>query len=927
MRKRIVISFLVLVLPLFLFSQDIQMLKKDPRILNGKMANGLSYYIVKNDVKKGYADFYLIQKGGDAQENDQQRGITSLINDMSMRGTRNFPQHSIIDFLNDLGIDHNKDLEISTLHDRSCYRLSNIPLGNGNAVTDSMLLVLFNWACSINFDEEDINLERVVSSNQLLLKNTIHSRYTDNVMSCLLTGNNMSPTFYNDVMRKEENFTSKELRKYYYDWFRSDLQAVVIVGDVDLASVEFQIKSLFQATPRNLNPIPLRKTFLKNENKLQVIDIEDKEADGVSISIAYKTPLLPNKYRATAIPFVADYMNDMMSFLLNDRITLASQEWNIPISDKSIKFGDFFEFDDYNSLNISFTTIPESIEELIFLTASQIGRVMKDGFTAEEFARAHNRYYSQILYKYNWRSLIPNSEYAERVFNNFFHDGSLASIELHKEYLDNADFHIKQDQLNTYAKAFFKDGRDCVISILSPEETNIDKKQIENKYLDGLKEELAQFEDVPTYTSPLISSLQMGSIVSEIKEPISQSLQWTLSNGAVIVVKQTKSEPEKFYFNAISKGGVSLYKGSIPMMSSIINDVAALQHLGENSHTSLERYKLEKGMSLDKVISMSQSQLKGKAYTKDLNSLMEIVNLHFTNASIDEKGFNKWLSNKLIIDKYSNNNVEKYFRDTIENIIYQQSNLINAPKDIDISSKEVGNFINHLFSNAANYTFIIVGDVNIDLLKEAVLKHIATIPGNPNVRENWRSLPFYLNKYDKSLSVHKEMQLKKEYCALTLSSPISYNLSDILLNTIVCKLIENRIQRVGVNIGINIAVESSYITYPEEYSTIQLTFVAKDSSINYITHINNAISDLSKNGVSEDEINVVKKRLEKQYFSDIKNENKYWSDIIINRFVHGKDFNSKRLDYILNNSDYSINNALKSFLDSSVKTEFIVDGK
>ena len=226
---------------------DVKPLPDDPRVKTGKLANGLTYYVFRNTAVKGYADFAVANKAGTTLEKNNQKGMGKMLELLSTRGTRNFTDSTIVEYLNSLGVTSD-DIIFNTGADEIIYTIENVPVGRENTV-DSTLLILYNWMASINVDEEDVARTMPMLKKTLMDQLGAGARIEDGIMKELYPKSPYAKSITPDQINGLKTYSSKELRNFYYKWFRPDLQAVFVVGDVDLNKVETQIKSIFATIP------------------------------------------------------------------------------------------------------------------------------------------------------------------------------------------------------------------------------------------------------------------------------------------------------------------------------------------------------------------------------------------------------------------------------------------------------------------------------------------------------------------------------------------------------------------------------------------------------------------------------------------------------------------------------------------------------
>lgn len=926
MRRLFLVISLLLLLPNFISGQEVQTLPKDPRIKTSKMANGFTYYLVKSDKMKGFADFYLVQKVGSSLEEESQKGLTAMIGNMGVRGTRNFPGYTIMTYIDELGMTAGRDFRIINGPSNSVYKMANVPVGRSPLVIDSTLLILFNWACSINIDEEDVQDEKLYYKNMFVKNMNVDERAAASHMRTLFPGSGFDMPDFDSMLSKFDKYSSKDIRQYYYKWYRPELQALVVVGDIDSLSLDKQIKTLFQATPRYLDKVENRVPYVSPSDGLRISVAVDKEAPYSNVDIYFKTTPIPFQLRKSAVPYVMNYMNDMMAFLIKDRLSEMIFFSGIPVMDITAEYGSYMKIGEMESLHINAKTSPEYARQVLGMITRELYSIKRNGFSREEFLSARDRYYNHLNYTYDWRIYTTNDFYARRCIENYLGGYSLASIEMNKEYMDVVWYEVGLSQFNTFVSSYLRNGDNTTITCSVPASFPADSLSgdiMEKTFLSAMKEPAVPYQSSPIISELSIEEVKPGTVVSESREPITNSIMWTLSNGATVLFKNTQSEPNKVTFNAIGKGGLSLYNGNVPLFLKFINDVAALESLGSYKSLDIQRFLNLKGMSLQKEMDLSTNRLYGSFSSSDMKEFLELVYLNFNNHQADNSAFERYKNRVKEEDRYADKSPEYLFADSLSALLYNRSRFSPSSYAFGIDNvnyASMTSFIKESYSNAANFTFMFVGDANADNLKELVCKYIASLPGNPNRKDTWRVVPFYLQKRDVSSHISMEMELPRRMYNMTIAGPAPYNAEGMALYTVISSVIEKRIKWSLLEKGVPSEVEVKFRQYPEEFLTISTSFVTQNYSENCMDYLYDVLRDLEKNGVKPEEIAMVKSVLKsRSSFREI-TDNSFWVDVLTGRFIYGKDFYSKRNAILDGLSFEKVNAALSNYLKNCSHT-------
>lgn len=239
MRKSILLSLVFLIGGfLALQAQSFKPIPNDPDVKYGKLSNGLTYYIRHNKYPEKRADFYIAQKVGSMQEEDAQRGLAHFLEHMAFNGTKHFPgRKTMLNYLESIGAQFGSNVNAYTSFDETVYTLSNIPVVR-QAVIDSTLLILHDWSSDLSLENEEIDKERPIIKEEWRTRSSAQSRIWDALFPVVYKGSKYAERMPIGTMEVVENFKYDELKEYYKKWYRPDLQAIIVVGDIDADKVE-----------------------------------------------------------------------------------------------------------------------------------------------------------------------------------------------------------------------------------------------------------------------------------------------------------------------------------------------------------------------------------------------------------------------------------------------------------------------------------------------------------------------------------------------------------------------------------------------------------------------------------------------------------------------------------------------------------------
>lgn len=928
MRLFLIVLLFALITPATMLGQDVAPLPSDPRVKTGKLANGLTYYLFKNTGVKGHADFILAQKIGENVEDENQKGMLKMLELLSLRGTRNFPDSTITTYLLGLGLSP-KDIQFNTGANNTVYSINNVPITNSN-VTDSTLLILYNWMSSINIDEEDIESAETLYNNKVrnfwtAENRTLFKSYQDFLIE-------ESKEAEQKPWTKTPHFTSKELRNFYYQWFRPDLQAIIVCGDIDTASVRTRITSLFSTVPKPLSKRPEAKKLTVDRSNFISLQ-KDKEYNRVSVSIDFIKTALPAKYKKTSVPFIQEFMTSSILGLLASRISDGIIKNNLPIWNVECRTKETPYSTNENVISVSYETLPNNIYSTLSFLSSEIDRMAKFGFNGQELLKSKDIYYRDIEMLYDNRFSQPNSIFSKRLLDNYLYGYSLASIELKFEIMREIVYSITQTQLNDYAKALLgnKDNFRIVCKVPdSPSLDNISKERLYSTFKETLATAAPERVEKETVRWPQITYRETGIAVEERTDPLTGAREFYLPNGVTVVFKQTTDSKDTISVRAVSKGGFSMMDGITLSNEKYMNDLVNIGGLATVSRSELERLYRYNNMEMKAVIKQNKEMVYGYAPANKTEELFTALYLNFANRRKDDTEFVMYKKTKIFEAEYDMLSPTHLFADSIAYYNNSNKRYVGKVTQEDIAALNYNRIfaqINKRFANAADFVFIFTGNIDPAIIKDLSVKYLSNLKGDADARESGVIVPNYLTKGKVSKHFFAEMVVPRCYLNITNSAGCDFNIRNYAMSNICGTYIKAAIERSPVrNITTDVTTISEIINYPEQIFVLNTNFVADSTDIFEIKKIYTGIfRNILKEGIDFSLFDLALDKA-KQNFRQVCNTNRYWLDVLENRMLYNIDFNRDYLSVLENITSKEFNDFMGNLVTKGNCIELLMEG-
>ena len=736
--------FTAIIMLLGALTMSAQQLPMDPTVRYGKLDNGLTYYIYPNAQPKHEAEFYIVQRVGSILEEEHQRGLAHFLEHMAFNGTKHFPGKRLISYLEENGVKFGTDINAYTSFDHTVYSLSHVPTTRDGLV-DSCLLILNDWSAHITLDGKEIDAERQVIHEEWRSKRNARDRIYEQTLPTLFPDSNRyAYRMPIGLMEVVDNFPHQALRDYYHRWYRPDLQAIIIVGDVDAEAVESRIRELWSSvhTPANA---PERPYYTVADNASPIVAIgTDPELSAGTLRISYKYDPLPLGANLTVEGQHDVFARAMVMSMLTARISDYQQAGMLP-QGANVRFTD----GDYSlamtkkalSATVGFqgNNWQGGMQMLIYM----LNQALSHGFTAEEYERVCSQI-TLSLRQMEAQSgmLLPSNFLVQRCMDHFLYANPLLSMQqtaaLNRQLL--AEMTLAKVNAR-FAEFLYSRGGIAILlqgraheSYQWPTQEEVLKAYSQAWQQPTQPHQIPQLEPAPEL---MPSKPQAGTIISTKSNTRYAATEYILSNGARVIVKPTQSNVVRL--TATSNGGTSLIDDSEYAHINAINALPPMGGLGNLSGRDLGRALEGSSVSYKTNVSTLTETFTGSCRTTDIEQLMQLLYLRFTTVRRDDDAFARWQQNmRNSIAQQLQPAPMTLFADTLRSTMYEPHPRQRKPSMALADSVDYARtcqLFSERFANAADFTFIIVGGVDGDALTSLICQYIASLPGNAKQHE------------------------------------------------------------------------------------------------------------------------------------------------------------------------------------------------
>jgi zinc protease len=876
-----------------LFAQQLQSIPIDPNVRVGRLENGLTYIIRHNENPRERAEFFIAQNVGAILENDDQNGLAHFLEHMAFKGTKNFPGNAVDRWLESIGLRLGRNVNAYVSIDETVYILSDVPTTNPN-VLDSVLLVLHDWSGFLTLDPEAIEAERGVileewrtgmGPERRMWSRANRIRFPD------------SQYAIRDIIGDTaviNNFEHQTLRDFHDKWHRPDLQAIIVVGDIDVDWIEGRIIEMFSHIPRHEN-YGYRPIFPIHDNEEPIVAIvTDPEARFTRIEVKFKHNVLPPELRLSEQGFLVNTINSLISTMINNRFQEITMQADAPFVSAFAYYGNLVRSQDA----FYFIAIPNEGREMLGLQALllEAEKVNRYGFTVSEFERAKTDLLRTAENRYNERNNQRNNTLVREYVRHFLDANPIPGIEWEYEWMQRMMPMVNVAMINQVVSMYIPDdGENTIVTIMAPEHDGVNLPTVEQvlaaiEYTRTSDQIVARAED--DMNQPLVErSPRPGRIRNTTHNHAFGTTEWTLSNGVHIIIKPTEFKQDEILMSAFSRGGLAKVRDIADLSSATFaTDIVSNNGLGNFTNIEIQRILTGKIANVQPYIQNYEEGFTGNSSVADFETMMQLLYLFFTAPRQDDNAFQAMMNMYRTAFANRARDPRVAFSDSISTIMANRSPrlVIANLETLDrVSQDRALAIFKERFANPADFTFVFTG--NIDPNNPEVRRAINTYLGGlrtTRMRESFtddgirRPEGRILNYFT------REMQVAKVSNFIVYSAEIPFNLQnrvamEAIGNILFTRYFESVRAEEGGTYGVG--VRGSLAQLPISQASLIMQFDTNaDAQERLMKIIHAEVQQIANYGPREDDLQNVIVNLLKRYEQDLE-ENTWWRTAILGK--------------------------------------------
>ena len=868
----------------------------DPAVRKGVLDNGMTYYIRHNDKPAQRAEFYLASNVGAIQENPSQDGLAHFLEHMCFNGTKNFPGKDILNYLESIGASFGGNVNASTGVETTQYMLNNIPLVRPGVV-DTCLLIMHDYSHFVTNDPAEIDLERGVILEEKRTRDNASWRMHEKSARYMYGDTKYATT---SVIGTEENlktFKPETLVDFYHTWYRPDMQALIVVGDVDVDEVEAKIKTIFSDIPAPENPRAKDIIPIPDNEEPLIGVVTDPEQTGTSVLALWRSEPLPEAMNNTPQAFMIDIVEDLVSMIMDERLEDIASKGDAPFLGAGFGFAKICETSKVALAQVQ-SKDGESVPAFAALM-TEVERMKRFGFNDDEVERAKTELLSRYETRAQKADTRKNAEFVRPLINNFFDNTPYMepseSFKLVGEMLPM----IPAALLNQYvASVITKENMSVIYN--GPEKQGLVNPKPEEfrAVLEAVAAADIQAAEGETLASEFVDPATLkGSKVKKSKDGVFGSTEWTLRNGVKVVLLPTEYEKDRVNMQLVKWGGTSLiddadmpsFEGNIYQSFQGASGVAGF------TSTQVTKMLSGKQVSVNYNLGSLTHGISANSTRKDIETALQLLYLDFTAPRFDPEEYGRAMKQLQAVVPNLETNPSFIFQRRFLKDLYggdPRAEMISEEllgkvslETIERVTKDV------LYKDAAGAILLVVGDFDINEIKPLVEKYAGSLPKGKKPA-TWQDRGPYVTSDsftdDFSVQMHSPkvsvLQMYKKDEPYSVEKTVVYDALSYILDMVYTATLR---EEEGGTYGASANISSRRLPRPQ--TLLQVYFDTNEEKADVLRSLAIAgLSDLAENGPQEEHfaktMNNMRKRIPERKIT-----NGYWMHALQDWYLYGED--------------------------------------
>ncbi len=888
--KRIFFFAVMAATALNMSAQMPEKLPIDSGVRIGHLDNGLTYYIRHNELPKQRCEFHIAQAVGAILEEDHQNGLAHFLEHMAFNGTEHFPGKGIINYFESIGVNFGGNINAYTALDETVYRLSEVPTIR-EGIIDSALLVMHDWSHSLLLEGDEIDSERGVIREEWRTRGTAERRMWSKMNPLMFPGSQYAKRDVIGDTAVINNFSYDALRDYYHKWYGPDLQAIVVVGDIDVDAIEAKIKKLWADVPARENRGE-RPIYSVEDNKEPIVAVvTDSEGQLTRIRMDFKKNQLPEMLKGTIVDYQQDMLNNLITAMIDHRFEELSQDPAAPFIGGGAGYIELVKAKDSF---VSLVVAKEGKEKEAYKSLlEQMEKLRRYGFTADELERAKTDMLTSYEKSYNERQSVRNIQYTREYIRNFLDGEPIPGIRWEYDFAKQVLPMITVDMVNQLAQTLPSE-ENLIISFTAPEKEGVvlpTEPEIRQMLADVRNQEITAPVEEKTDMTLVKKAPKAGKIKKAVKNEALGTTEMTLKNGVRVIIKPTEFKQDEILMSAYSEGGLSMTDTEDLPSATYAAAIVEYGGIADMNNIQLQKVLTGKHVSVSPSINQHAETMDGNSNVRDFETMLQLTYLYFTAPRKDPQTYEALMSMIETQLKNKETNHKAIFRDSVSMMATSYSPrtvLWNTETLKKVNLDKAFGIFRQRFADPADFTFTFTGNINPD--DRQTQRLIAQWLGGLKTGKCKKQREHFIDRgvrapkgvqknwFERQMTIHQTTNRIQYSAEMPYSLATDLNM-EVIGRVLDMRYLESVREREGGSYGVGVAGYLNRLPIPQ--ATLLIQFDTDPEKENRLLEvIYEEIDTIIKNGPRADDLQKAKESMLKDFEED-KEKNSWWDNTVL----------------------------------------------
>lgn len=870
----------------------------DPAWRMGTLENGMRYYIRKNATPAGKAGFWIAHDIGSLHEKPNQNGLAHFLEHMAFNGLKHFPGKTMLEYMQSIGCAFGTNINASTSQQLTQYMLTNVPV-HREGIIDTCLLILHDWSGHILCEQEELDAERGVIREEWRNGRTASKRNNQELARTLYPGTPYATRTTIGDTSIINNFTRQEILDFYHEWYRPNLQAIVMVGDFDVDMMERKVKNLFSTLKNPENP--KRKAEFNVPDNIEPITNIYKEPELTSnnVLLYIKFPAkFNNSNRHTEECVRYNFANGYITAMLNARFDEATRLPDTKFTNAYTSIHMFAGDRDVFmlSVNTNNNELSAGFDEALTI----VEQARRFGFSPGELERAKANLLRGYESGFAERNNKKHTDYNRSAYNHFRYNTPFMNEEQSLDLVKKLNADIQLAELNETLKNMIVLGPNTIIYASGPDKAEVslpDDEMLTIVMYGVAKKQLAPYEDAVTDKPLIAQNIKAGKVRKETQNTAMDAVEWTLSNGMKVILKPTEFKQDEISFSGFSWGGNSVLPDADFDNARYATHLAQTSGISEFNRTTLNKMLTGKKVRVTPDIRVHTQNISGSCSPKDLETALQLVHLYFTAPRFDQAELDILLNQERNALTNRSADPASALNDTVSNLLRSYNPRAKAITEENLgklSLTKMQEIYKQRFANPGAFTFIFVGNIDLKTAKPLVEKYLGGLTGNK--KETYKDNNLYPVKGEVKRHFKHPMKVAKASVRIYYTGELAHTPENAMAINYLSRILRLRYtdeirEKRGGTYGAS--VSGSLSTVPKERYSLSITFDTDPKMMDELVGVAyDELKKIAENGPLAEDFQKASGNM-KSLFEQNQKENSYWSSVLNAYYSYGRDNHTK----------------------------------